>query len=282
MRPRLNIVTGLSGSGKTIALRALEDCGFSCVDNLPPQLIVPLADTLTGQGGRLKVAVGIDVRERQFLHELDSSLAALREKYEIQILFLEAEVDILVRRYKETRRPHPLSGAVDITEAVSLEREVLNRLRDEADIIIDTSSFNPHQLRRYITALCDSRRSGAQMTLTLMSFGFKYGVPLSADMVFDVRFLPNPHFVQGLRELTGLDEKVSQYVLEKPVTSEFLDRISGLMEYLLPHYLSEGRAYFTVAIGCTGGRHRSTSIAQELSRRLARESIEIRVLHRDL
>jgi UPF0042 nucleotide-binding protein len=283
LKPRLVIITGLAGSGKTITLRALEDCGYSCVDNLPPQLIAPLADTLTVRGERTKVAVGVDVRESQFLHEMDSALKGLVGSYEVEIIFLEAEVDVLMRRFKETRRPHPLMTSVnDLTEAISREKELLNDLRDKAHRIVDTSQMNPHQLRSHMMSLCGMVSPGDYMHVTVMSFGFKHGIPQSADMVFDVRFLPNPHFVQGLRELSGLDREVREYVLDKPATMDFIGRVHGFLDHLIPQYAREGRAYLTVAIGCTGGRHRSTVIAEELTRLLDRENLDIRVLHRDI
>jgi len=283
LRSRLSIITGLAGSGKTIALRALEDCGYSCVDNLPPQLIAPLAETLTVKGGRTKVAVGVDVRERQFLHEMGSTLKGLMKDYEVEIVFLEAEVDVLMRRFKETRRPHPLMSAIsDLREAITAEKELLGDLREEANRIVDTSQMNPHQLRNHMMAVCGLATPGDDMHVTIMSFGFKHGLPQSADMVFDVRFLPNPHFVQGLRELSGLDHAVSEYVLEKPETRDFMERVYGLLDHLFPLYAREGRAYLTVAVGCTGGRHRSTAIAEELARMMAREKLDIKVLHRDL
>jgi len=283
LRPRLSIITGLAGSGKTIALRALEDCGYSCVDNLPPQLIAPLAETLTIKGGRTKVAVGVDVRERQFLHEMDSALKGLMKDYDVEIVFLEAEVDALMRRFKETRRPHPLMSSIsDLREAITAEKELLGDLREEAHRIVDTSQMNPHQLRSHMMAVCGLASPGDDMHVTFISFGFKHGIPQSSDMVFDVRFLPNPHFVQGLRDLSGLDHDVREYVLEKPATRDFIKRVYGLLDHLLPQYAREGRAYLTVAVGCTGGRHRSTAIAEELARLMARDKLDIKVLHRDL
>ena len=286
MLPRISIITGLSGSGKTIALRALEDCGYSCVDNLPPSLIIPLAETFaSGLKDRAKVAVGIDVRERQFLHERDTVLPQLAQKVgELEIVFLEAEVDIILRRFKETRRPHPLmSSESDLGQAIELERELMSSLRGKASRIIDTSRMNPHQLRHHVMSICSTGASpGDDMHVTIMSFGFKYGLPQGADMVFDLRFLPNPHFVHGLRELSGLDNAVRDYVLEKPATSEFIGKVEELMRYLIPQFRKEGRAYLTVAVGCTGGRHRSTAIAEELARRLDEAHLEIKVHHRDL
>ena len=280
---RIVIVSGLSGSGKTVALRAIEDCGYSCVDNLPPVLIAPFVETLHAKGGREKIAIGVDVRERDFLHEAEEAIAPLRAKYEVQVIFLESSLDALVNRFKETRRPHPLASAVSgLEDAISMEKGYLKGLRELSDKIIDTSSFTPHQLRHHIMAMFGSEEPGKDMHLTLMSFGFKNGVPVSADMVLDVRFLPNPHFIPTLRGLTGLDAEVSGFVLDKGVTGEFLARLSSFLDFLIPHYRSEGRAYLTVAIGCTGGRHRSVTIVEELARRLSQDTVGIKTVHRDL
>lgn len=253
------------------------------MDNLPPQLIAPLAETLTAGGDVTKVAVGVDVRERQFLHEMGSALRAIKDSYDVEIVFLEAEVDVLMRRFKETRRPHPLMSSVsDLVEAITREKELLSDLREGARRIVDTSQMNPHQLRGHMMSVCSHVTPGNDMHVTFMSFGFKHGIPQRADMVFDARFLPNPHFVEGLRELTGLDDKVREYVLDKPATEDFIKRVHGFLDHLLPQYSREGRAYLTVAIGCTGGRHRSTVIAEELARLLNRDKLDIRVVHRDL
>ena len=284
MKPHVLIVTGLSGSGKTIALRALEDSGFSCVDNLPPQLIDSYASTITQSGQRARVAVGIDIREKDFLYVLDSVLPMLTEKYELNILFLEAELDILLRRFKETRRPHPLvQGEVSgLEEAIAQEKGLLNTLREGANRIVDTSPFTPHQLREYISSVYGEGILGGGMRVTLMSFGFKYGLPQGMDMLFDVRFLPNPHFIPELRGLTGKDMPVSKFVLDKDVTQEFLQRIKELLGFLVPHYKKEGKAYLTIGVGCTGGRHRSTAIVERLADMLRDEIPDVNVLHRDL
>ena len=284
MKPHVLIVTGLSGSGKTIALRALEDSGFSCVDNLPPQLIDSYASTITQSGQRARVAVGIDIREKDFLHVLDKIIPLLAKRYELNILFLEAELDILLRRFKETRRPHPLvQGEVSgLEEAIAQEKGLLNSLREGAGRIVDTSPFTPHQLREYISSVYGEGMLGGGMRVTLMSFGFKFGLPQGMDMLFDVRFLPNPHFIPELRGLTGKDMPVSKFVLDKDVTQEFLQRIKELLGFLVPHYKKEGKAYLTIGIGCTGGRHRSTAIVERLADMLRDEIPDVNVLHRDL
>ncbi len=284
MKPLVLIVTGLSGSGKTIALRALEDSGFSCVDNLPPQLMDSYASTVTQSGKRGQVAVGIDIREKDLLHVMDNVLPLLRDKYDLKVLFLEAEIDVLLRRFKETRRPHPLvQGEVSgLEEAITLEKSLMSSMREGADRIVDTSSFTPHQLRQYISSVYGEGTPGGDMRVTLMSFGFKYGLPQGIDMLLDVRFLPNPHFIPELRGLTGKDAPVRDFVLDKEVTREFIKRISDLLDFLVPHYRKEGKAYLTIGIGCTGGRHRSTAIVERLAQMLRNDKTDVNVLHRDL
>lgn len=284
MKPLVLIVTGLSGSGKTIALRALEDSGFSCVDNLPPQLIDSYASTVTQSGKRGQVAVGIDIREKDFLPVMDNMLPLLRGKCDLKVLFLEAEIDVLLRRFKETRRPHPLvqGEASGLEEAITLEKGLMNSMREGADRIVDTSSFTPHQLRQYISSVYGEGTPGSDMRVTVMSFGFKYGLPQGIDMLLDVRFLPNPHFIPELRGLTGKDAPVRDFVLDKEVTREFIKRISDLLGFLVPHYRREGKAYLTIGIGCTGGRHRSTAIVERLAEMLRNDKTDVNVLHRDL
>lgn len=284
MKPLVLIVTGLSGSGKTIALRALEDSGFTCVDNLPPQLIHSYASTVTQSRQRTRLAVGVDIREKDFLHEFDTTLPRLREDFELSVLFLEAEQDILLRRFKETRRPHTLvQGEVNtLEEAIEIEKSLLNFIREIADRILDTSPFTPHQLRDYVSSVYGEGKPGGGMKLTLMSFGFKNGVPQGVDMLFDVRFLPNPHFIPELSGLTGRDEPVSKFVLNEKVTIEFIDKVVSLLDFLIPQYKKEGKAYLTVGIGCTGGRHRSTAIVEHLEKILKKGVPDVNVLHRDL
>ncbi|MEJ2183151.1 MAG: RNase adapter RapZ [Nitrospirota bacterium] len=286
MKPTIVIITGLSGSGKTVALRAIEDGGYTSVDNLPPQLIESFAATITGGDGHAaRIAVGIDIRRKEFLHVLTSRLPALREKYALSIVFLEADQDVLLRRFKETRRPHPLMAPEmdGLPEAISREKELLEPLRDLADAVIDTSSFTPHQLRRHVMSLYAAEGAPAGgMNVTLLSFGFKYGVPQSVDLVFDVRFLPNPHFVPELKDLTGKDGPVRDFVLGKPETEEFLTRLGALLEYLIPQYRKEGKSYLTVGIGCTGGRHRSIALAEEMASRMKDGPFTVQVAHRDI
>ncbi len=282
MKPLIVIVTGLSGSGKTIALRTLEDAGFFCVDNLPPQLIDSFASTIMEKASRKRFAIGMDVREKDLLPVMSDSLKHLREKYTIEILFLEAEKDTLIRRFKETRRPHPLvkPEGQGIEQAIMEEIGLLKPLRADAERVIDTSSFTPHQLRHLMASLYGGREDS--MSLTLMSFGYKYGVPLTADLLFDARFIPNPHFVPELRDLTGKDPEVKEFVLENSQTEDFIGRLSDFLNYLIPLYAAEGKAYLTVGIGCTGGRHRSPAIVEKLASLIEQKPLRIDIVHRDM
>ncbi|MBI4684063.1 MAG: RNase adapter RapZ [Nitrospirae bacterium] len=278
------IITGLSGSGKTVALRALEDIGFFCVDNLPITLLDLFISKLAKKGKITKIGIGIDIREQAFFSKIDSALLLIRKKYKIEIVFLEAERGVLVRRFKETRRPHPLSSSVDsdIEKAIDKEKDVLMPLRVMANRIIDTSSYTPHQLRQMITSLYSGVTRKKSMSLTLMSFGYKFGIPQNADLLFDVRFIPNPHFIPGLRELCGLDYPVKRFIFEKSQTKEFVKRLKGLLDFLVPLYIKEGKSYLTVGIGCTGGKHRSPAITEKIAALLKKHSVDINIIHRDM
>lgn len=289
---RVTVVTGLSGAGKTTALAALADLGFYVVDNSPPSLASQLVDTLEAQGVS-RVALGIDIRVGTFLDELAEGLAELRDALaEPDVLYLEATEDVLVRRFSETRRPHPMlarqgasaeSAPVTIADAVRLERERMNPVRAAADRVVDTSELNVHELRRRIIATYADEDEGVTMRVNVMSFGFKHGVPLDADVMFDVRFLDNPHFVPGLREQTGVDAPVRDFVLETPGAIELLDKLEDLLRFALPRYRDEGKSNLTIAIGCTGGRHRSVALTAELARRLGEGSNEtVGIVHRDV
>jgi UPF0042 nucleotide-binding protein len=295
-RPMVVVVTGLSGAGKSQALHTLEDLGFFCVDNLPT-LLAPQAVALCERGGMTRVALGIDVRVRAFLDEAGSVLQLLEAggQRDLQVLFLDANDETLLRRFSETRRPHPLSaqsgheGALAVLDGVRIERERLAPLRASATRVIDTTNTSVHDLRRLMVAHFGPASGGApRMVTRIVSFGFKYGTPVDADVVLDVRFLDNPYFVPGLRGLTGLDDAVAKYVLAAPETQEFMRRARELLEYVMPKYEREGKSYLTIAIGCTGGRHRSVAIAEALARDLAltidptgamREALT--VVHRD-
>jgi RNase adapter protein RapZ len=283
MKPTIVIITGLAGSGKSVALRALEDIGFYCVDNLPLPLVEPLTDMVTGSNQHISIGIGIDIREKEFLYTFEPVLTSLRGKYMEEVIFLEAEKDALMRRYKETRRPHPLvSGGVSIEEAIDTEKTMLLPLRREADRIIDTSSYTPHQLRTMIISLFRTTMPSGTMAVTLISFGYKFGLPQNIDLLFDVRFIPNPHFIPELRDLRGTDEEVRDFVVENPLTLEFLDRTAGLINFLIPQYLREGKAYLIVGIGCTGGRHRSPAVVEKIASLIKGHPVGITVIHRDM
>lgn len=284
MKPDIIIITGLSGSGKTIALRALEDIGYFCVDNLPPQLIDKFASTITEKGSIQKIAVGMDIREKEFLPTVVADLQPLRAKYTINIIFFEADKDTLLRRFKETRRPHPLMSPEmkDLDEAISVEKGLLLPLREAADRIIDTARFTPHQLRQHMISHYGAEEALSAMSITIISFGFKFGVPQNADLVFDVRFLPNPHFVPELKELNGTDGSVKEFVLGKEQTEEFIEKLNGMLGFLIPLYVKEGKSYLTIGIGCTGGRHRSIVVAERIASLIKRDNLDINVIHRDM
>ena len=278
------VLTGLSGSGKSQAVRALEDLGYFCVDNLPTTLIPTLA-RLSRRGGDIeRVAIVVDVREGSFLSSFPAVFAGLRRMRDLNpiLIFLEASTDALVRRFSETRRPHPLAPNRSAGEGIRDERARMAAIRDMADEIVDTSHMTLDELRRLFTGLSRDR-GHAQLVLTVLSFGYKHGVPVDADLVFDVRCLPNPHFVPALRPRTGLHRSVAAFLDRDAVTREFIDRLEDYLRYVVPHYVAEGKSYLTVAIGCTGGRHRSVAIAERLRRALARvEGTRVRVRHRDI
>lgn len=277
---RILIVSGLSGSGKTVALRAVEDAGFYCVDNIPVSLISSLIEKISQQSGSRHIAIGIDIREKEFLGDIHAAVALLRKKFPLQILYLEAEPAVLVRRFKETRRPHPLGGSIE--EAIKSEKKVLSGLKVNADRVIDTSTLSPHELRKLVASLYAPQSGHKDLAVSVISFGFKYGNPQNIDLLFDVRFLPNPHFVPGLRELTGRDKKVSDFVFAQPVTKQFIKKVKDLLGFLIPHYIREGKSYISIAFGCTGGRHRSPAIAEEISRFMAKKNLDLHIIHRDI
>jgi UPF0042 nucleotide-binding protein len=280
LKPAIVIITGLSGSGKTVALRALEDSGFFCVDNLPIVLIDSFASIVSKNREIKRIGIGIDIREKGFLSGTGDVLKNLIDKYRTGILFLEAEKDVLVRRFKETRRPHPLGGNME--EAIQTEKERLSDLRDAADRIIDTSSFTPHQLRKLITSLYSIETGKNIMTVVLISFGFKFGAPQNIDLLFDARFIPNPNFVPGLRSLKGTDKEVYDYVFKPAMSKAYVKKIKDMIDFLIPLYIKEGRSYLSIGIGCTGGRHRSPAIIEKLRGYLSKHPIDLRIVHRDI
>ena len=282
---RFVVVTGLSGSGKSQAIRALEDLGFFCVDNLPVALIPTFADLVMRSGSEItRAAVVVDVREGRFLEDFPVIYKKLltRPGLHPRLIFLEANDPTLIRRFSETRRPHPLAPDRSVTEGIAEERTLLRPIRRMANEIVDTSALNVHDLRQIFMGLIRGDRRAAPLVVTILSFGFKHGVPVDVDMLFDVRFLPNPHFVPHLKERTGREKDVADYVFQSPAAQEFLDHTLPLLRFLLPHYATEGKTYLTIGIGCTGGRHRSVAIAEAIGRGLGKiEHAKVRVRHRD-
>ncbi|MBJ6760041.1 RNase adapter RapZ [Myxococcaceae bacterium JPH2] len=275
------VITGMSGSGKTTAIRALEDAGFFCIDNLPV-LLLPKLTELAGAGQFERMALVVDVREGVFLKDAPRVLADVRRAgHQVDVLFLDSSDDSLLRRFSETRRRHPLAPEGTVAEGIKAERDALRDLRELADQVIDSSALNVHDLKRMVQARF-SPEPASGPSLSIMSFGYRYGVPPQADLVFDVRFLPNPYFVAELKGLTGKNAKVASYVLDRDETQQFLEKIVDLCRFLFPRYQKEGKSYLTVALGCTGGKHRSVAIAQELVRRLADEHGRVQLWDRDI
>jgi len=278
----LVILTGLSGSGKSTVLKAFEDMGYNCVDNLPVELIPIFAELhAAGEGDYRRAALLVDAREGLQLEKLPGLLKHLRRDHPITLVYIEAHEDALLRRYSETRRPHPLGKDFSVRENLEHERALMEPIRKLADMVIDTSQFNVHELRQFVNQRFRSE-SQRSLLVSLVSFGYKFGVPTDADLMFDVRFLPNPHFVPRLRRFTGRDLKVRRYIQSFPQTGEFLRRIQGLLTYLIPHYIEEGKSYLTIAFGCTGGRHRSVMMAEWMKKALEKRGFATRVVHRDI
>jgi len=279
---QLVIVTGISGAGKASALKAFEDLGYHAVDNLPLELLPDFAVLVEKSAEIEHAAIVVDVREGQTLDQLPEILKGVKKLLETRVVFLDAQDAVLVRRYSETRRPHPLGKQETVSRSIVEERQLLDPIRNVADTLIDTSDFNVHELRADILDRFGHEDQSKRLLVSCLSFGFKNGVPLDADMVFDVRFLPNPHFVPEFRKLTGLDPKVAAYVRGFAQTKEFLDRVTELMLYLLPHYVEEGKSYLTVAFGCTGGQHRSVMMVEEIGAALKAAGYQVKTLHRDV
>ena len=279
------MITGLSGSGKTLAVRTFEDLGYFCVDNLPAMLMPTMAELASrADSGLEKVAIVADVREGAFLKQFPRVFRRLQTLagVEPRLIFLEASDAALVRRFSETRRPHPLAPDRSVSEGIKEEREKLRAIRAMADITLDTSNMTVHELRNVFMRMSRDEGARAEMVVNVVSFGYKHGVPVDADLVFDVRCLPNPHFVDGLRPLTGRDAAVVRYMRKHAATGEFIARLTSFLEFALPHYVHEGKSYLTVAIGCTGGQHRSVMMAEALKKSLANvKGVKIRVKHRD-
>jgi UPF0042 nucleotide-binding protein len=281
-KKELVIVTGISGAGKASALRNFEDPGYHAVDNLPLELLTEFAG-LVGKSPEIeRAAIVVDVREGQTLDQLPEILKQVKQIIPTRVVFLDAQDAVLVRRYSETRRPHPLRRSETVERSIVEERQLLDPIRNVADTLVDTSNFNVHELRAHIQQRFGQEDKAKRLLVSCVSFGFKNGVPLDADLVFDVRFLPNPHFVPEFRKKTGKDPKVAAYVRKFPQTKEFLAKVTDLLLYLLPHYIEEGKSYLTIAFGCTGGQHRSVMMAEEMSKRLRKEGYQIKAVHRDI
>jgi UPF0042 nucleotide-binding protein len=278
------VLTGMSGAGKSFAIKCLEDMGFFCVDNLPTTLIPTFADLVARtQQTPPRVALGVDVRAGEYLGHLIEAIDALRARgHRVEVLFLEAGDETLVRRYHETRRRHPLAGEGQVLDGIRAERRALADLREIADRIIDTSALNVHQFKDQLVTLYGAPGTRTGLATALISFGFKHGIPIDADLVFDIRFLPNPHFVPELRALDGRDARVSEFIFKHEESRELLRRLQHLLDFLLPAYQREGKAYLTIAVGCTGGRHRSVSLVEELRRLLEERGFPPSVVHRDI
>jgi len=281
---RVVIVTGLSGSGKSTAIHVLEDLGFYCIDNLPVTLLPRFLELCESSDKPIsRVALGIDLRERVSLRQYPEVLAELRSRGQrVEILYLEAADEVLLRRFSETRRPHPAADGGSIAQGIRTERERLTGLRELADQIIDTSASTVHDLREQLRQLLASAPAHTTLLVAVESFGYKYGVPTDADVMFDVRFLPNPFFLEEFRAKSGVEPEVAAFVLQRPEAERFLDQVSALLESTLPLYVREGKSYLTLAVGCTGGRHRSVAVAEELGRRLRAWGYTVHVRHRDL
>jgi RNase adapter protein RapZ len=280
--PELVIITGMSGSGKASVLKAFEDLGYYCVDNLPIELIPRFAEMSSQSTEIRRTAIVVDVREGSKLEQLPGILKAVRRIIPTKVAFLEASDAVLLRRFSETRRPHPLGTDSPVNSSIKAERRHLAKIRALADMVIDTSKFNVHELRAHVTERFRENPTEKSILVSSVSFGFRHGVPEEADLVFDVRFLPNPHFVPEFRPLTGRHPRVAKYIRSFPQTQEFISRISDLLVYLLPHYIHEGKSYLTIAFGCTGGQHRSVLIAEEVSKRLHHAGYRVKVVHRDM
>ena len=272
----------MSGSGKASVLKAFEDLGYYCVDNLPVELIPRFAEMAVQSAEIHRTALVVDVREGSKLEQLPGILKAVRRTIPTKVAFLEASDAALLRRFSETRRPHPLGTDAPVNASIKAERRHLASIRALADIVIDTSKFNVHELRAHITERFHEQASEKSILVSCVSFGFRHGVPEEADLVFDVRFLPNPHFVPKLRQYSGKNPRVARYIRSFKQTGQFLRRIEGLLEYLIPHYIREGKSYLTIAFGCTGGRHRSVMMAEAVGKALAKRGYTVKLEHRDL
>jgi UPF0042 nucleotide-binding protein len=282
MGPELVVITGLSGAGMVTVLKSLEDLGYYAVDHLPIDLISKFGDLIQDSPTIRRAALLVDIREREGLERFPGILKRLRGAFPTSLLFLEADDDTLVRRFSETRRPHPLGASDSVLRSIRRERKRLAPIRALADHTINTSKLNVHELRELVAQKFTGTREESKIQVYVTSFGYRYGVPADSDLVFDVRFLPNPNYIPQFKKLSGRHPSVARYIRSFPQTAEFIEKISELLVYLLPHYIREGKSYLTIAFGCTGGRHRSVMIAGEIRKRLARSGFRVRSTHRDI
>jgi RNase adapter protein RapZ len=281
-RRELVIITGLSGSGKGTVLKVLEDLGYYSVDNLPIELILKFAELTSVSPSIRRAALVVDIREGESLKKFPSIYKSLRRELRTTLVFLEAADDMLVRRYSETRRPHPLGKDATVAQSIESERATLSSIRALADLKIDTSKFTVHELRDAVKEKFSGARDDSRIMIQVTSFGFRHGIPTDSDLVFDVRFLPNPNYIPEFKPLTGRHPSVARYIRSFPQTREFIDRIADLLQYLLPHYIREGKSYLTISFGCTGGQHRSVMMADEFRKRLAKAGYKVKESHRDM
>lgn len=276
-------MTGMSGAGRSTAADALEDIGMFVIDNMPPALIPRVVDLASDRSEHTRIAVGCDVREGQFFTEIDTALHQLAERgVPVSILFLDTSDEVLLRRFEESRRPHPLGRGEGVSAGIRRERDVLAGLKSRADLVLDTSDTNVHEFRAKVKGYFATDSGPHSLHVTVRSFGFKHGAPRDADMILDVRFIPNPYWIEQLRPFSGRDEPVQEYLAALPETEEFLGHLYGLVEFLLPHYLAEGKSYLTIAFGCTGGRHRSVYLAELLADHIDALGYSVNVAHRDV
>lgn len=281
---RFIVITGISGAGKSLVAKYLEDAGYFCIDNLPPLLIPKIAEICSQSCEKMdKVALVIDIRGGELLNDLFPGLEALREAgHTYEILFLEATDRVVVKRYKETRRSHPLAPEGMLIKGINEERRVLQKIKDRADYVIETSNLTPRQLKEEITGIIGQGKTFTGIIVNIVSFGFKYGIPIECDLVFDVRFIPNPYYIESMKRLTGRSETVRSYVLKMPETTEFLVKLKDMLDFLIPYYIKEGKSQLVIGIGCTGGRHRSVAIADALREALMEKEHRVIVEHRDI
>ncbi len=281
---RFIVITGISGAGKSLVANYLEDAGFFCIDNLPPLLMPTIAEICSQSYRKMdKIALVIDIRGGELLNDLFPALEALTaDGHTFEIFFMEASDEVVIKRYKESRRSHPLAQEGRLAKAIAEERRVLKEIKDRADYVIDTSNLSPKQLKESINSIIGQDHSTKGLFINIISFGFKYGIPIECDLVFDVRFIPNPYYIASMRKLTGKHESVKEYVLGMPETVEFLDKLYSLLDFLIPNYIKEGKSQLVIGIGCTGGRHRSVAIADELQKHLIEKRNRTVVEHRDI